>query len=161
MARVISIGQFAGGSFGCMFNPSTTREFFAVEGDRDPQGFPKFAHTSRKLVEDHAAEVQAERDASRARENDIRARNAEAVRTVSAILTREGIASPLARLGGKLLPAERLAPECAHACAMLQTRLGAADWDAQTEDGKLYRVRTAHPYDYTSGGIVPIVLVVA
>lgn len=67
MIKVVSIGHFAGGSFGVMFNPSTTRELFTIiDTDQTRPAFPVPALTSdsRAALE---AEVPAMQEAATAR----------------------------------------------------------------------------------------------
>ena len=59
MGKVISIGTFAGGSYGVAGNPSRVYEYFAVEGDTDAQGFPRFASPHREAVESYARGLEA------------------------------------------------------------------------------------------------------
>ena len=61
MAKVISIGSFAGGSYGCPGNPSDVYEYFAVEGDRPANGFFRFASRHREAVESYARQLDAEK----------------------------------------------------------------------------------------------------
>jgi hypothetical protein len=58
-SQVVSIGTFAGGSFGCDGDPSKVYEYFAVAGDRDSQGFPRFASRHRLAVEKYARQLDA------------------------------------------------------------------------------------------------------
>lgn len=149
--RVIRLGQFAGGSFGVAGHPANVYEYFAVESDviaadRDHTvtALVGKAFRTRQAAEQRLDEiVQAERDAAqraeieRQRQRDQRQAGADVRATLMEYLGRD---PGRIRFSDRLIPDDRLTAGTVDAVRGL-TSGAYRDYDAQIEDGSLYRVR--------------------
>lgn len=152
--KVVSIGSFAGGSFGCGGNPSNVYEMFrvdcpelreAVAATASVGEYAKYTYLTKWEAE--AAAVRQEYREERRAAERAEAERVAAVRRATGDQIREAMAAAGIDVSGglrwsdRLIGGDRLTADCRDELGRMASG-SSSDYDAQTyADGAIYRVR--------------------